>query len=425
MMMLKKSISQLINMQDYFNNPERLYNLFSLKKGCTIFCDIDGTIIEHENVPSYSSGLVLLEGSLEKMNEWYKDNAYVILTTSRNSNYRAELEKALAESNIKYDALVMDIPPGPRYLINDKKPYSEITMAKSFEVKRNEGIKTIGHSFAAVNIKDNTIEKTLPLDANQTNLNKFEWQYKTMSDLLAIPSVSKSIPKVYDFTPHKFHIEFLENHKGIHEFDTYQRNQILPYVMNYLKSIYDIEYIEVDDSKQWLLDFVDAKIYAKMDDFRKYDLDMSIFDDMKDYLENNIHKVTPNSKFARYFHGDSTYENILFNNFDVKFIDFDNDYKMGPIELDMGKLTQSIITKYESWDTPETEITETNDEFNQVLDMYNQILQSEHIKSKAYFYCIIHLIRMVPYQAQRDVNRCKIALSWIKKLFNELQTISD
>jgi hypothetical protein len=120
------------------------------------------------------------------------------------------------------------------------------------------------------------------------------------------------------------------------------------------------------------------------------------------------------------------YEKRGFKNpIDVKFIDFDNDYKMGPIELDMGKLTQSIITKYESWDTPETEITETNNEFNQVLNMYNQILQSEHIKSKAYFYCIIHLIRMVPYQAQRDVNRCKIALSWIKKLFNELQTISD
>jgi len=145
---------------------------------------------------------------------------------------------------------------------------------------------------------------------------------------------------------------------------------------------------------------------------------------MKKYLDTNYHKVKP-TYFARYFHGDSTYENILFKDFDTKFIDFDSDYAWGPIELDMGKLTQSIVTKYESWSNPETVIENTDEEFNKVLTSYNELIKSDYIRSKAYFYCIIHLIRMIPYQAQRDVKRCHIALDWVKKLFAELQTIKD
>jgi len=71
-------------MTDNFNNPKRLHNLFTLKKGCSILCDIDGTIIQHENIPDYSKDIVLLDGALEKLDEWYADNAYVVLTTSRN-----------------------------------------------------------------------------------------------------------------------------------------------------------------------------------------------------------------------------------------------------------------------------------------------------------------------------------------------------
>lgn len=413
-------------MKDYFNNPERLYNLFTLKKGCTILCDIDGTIIQHENIPDYSTDIVLLDGALEKMDEWYRDNAYVILTTSRNPDDREKLVKALSKQNIKYDSLVMGLPPGPRYLINDKKPYSEITMAQSFEVKRDVGIKTIGHSFAAVNIKENTVEKTLPADANQTQLNKFAWQFQTLTDLGKVENVKSSIPKVYEFSSHKFSIEFLENHKGVNQFNTFERNQILPYVFNYLTNIYNIENetaagITSRDWDEWFTNFIDAKIYAKKSDLEKYDLDTSVFDDMKSYLETNYYKVRP-TFFARYFHGDLTYENILFNNFDVKFIDFDNDYAWGPIELDLGKLTQSIITKYESWDTPESAITHTEEEFEQVLSFYKSQLTtgSDYVEDKAYFYCIIHLIRMIPYQAQRDVNRCHIALNWVKELFNRL-----
>lgn len=411
-------------MKDYFNNPERLHNLFTLKKGCTILCDIDGTIIQHENIPDYSTDIVLLDGALEKMDEWYRDNVYVILTTSRNPEDRELLVKALAKQNIKYDSLVMGLPPGPRYLINDKKPYSEITMAQSFEVKRDEGIKSIGHSFAAVSIKENTIEKTLPADANQTQLNKFAWQYQTLSDLGNTENVKAAIPKVYGFTPHKFSIEYLEKHKGINQFDTYQRSVILPYVFEYVNNMYSIENEIIDTEKQsrdwdeWFTNFIDAKIYAKKSDLEKYGLDTSVFEDMKEYLSKNYNTIRP-SFFARYFHGDLTYENILFYNFDVKFIDFDNDYAWGPVELDLGKLTQSIVTKYESWDTPESAITDTQDEFDRVLYFYRGFV-GENVIDKAYFYCIIHLIRMIPYQAQRDVNRCHIALNWVKELFNRL-----
>ena len=128
---------------EFFGDPERLQNLYIAKNACTIFCDLDGTIIRHENIPDYAKGIELLEGSREKIEEWRKNNAFIVLTTARDEQFRPDMERMLREAGIKYEYLVMGLPPGPRYLINDKKPYADKVMAKSIEVMRDEGIRHI------------------------------------------------------------------------------------------------------------------------------------------------------------------------------------------------------------------------------------------------------------------------------------------
>ena len=97
------------------------------KRPSTIFCDIDGTLVEHESpVTTSQSGykMKLLEGTLEKLDEWDRRGYNIILVTGRRESMRKQTEKQLSDAGIIYDQLIMGIGGGRRYIINDRKPYS-------------------------------------------------------------------------------------------------------------------------------------------------------------------------------------------------------------------------------------------------------------------------------------------------------------
>lgn len=112
----------------------------------TIFCDIDGTLVKH-NIPTEIQKpdykLELLDGTLEKLVEWDKLGYRIILTTGRKESLRRVTELQLEEAGIIYDMLIMGIGGGKRYIINDKKTYSEEPYAIAINIKRNQGIKDI------------------------------------------------------------------------------------------------------------------------------------------------------------------------------------------------------------------------------------------------------------------------------------------
>jgi FMN phosphatase YigB (HAD superfamily) len=112
----------------------------------TIFCDIDGTLIKHDlpiNITKEDYKLELIEGTLEKLQEWDTKGYNIILTTGRKESLRRITEKHLQDAGIVYDQLIMGIGGGSRVLINDLKPSGEQT-AFAFNVIRNkEGIKNI------------------------------------------------------------------------------------------------------------------------------------------------------------------------------------------------------------------------------------------------------------------------------------------
>jgi hypothetical protein len=111
----------------------------------TIFCDIDGTLMIHFT-PDFTAREdftpSLLEGTLEKLNEWDKKGYIIVLVTARRESMREITRKQLSRLGIFYDQLIMGISSGQRVLINDVKSDGNDT-AISFNLKRNEGIKNI------------------------------------------------------------------------------------------------------------------------------------------------------------------------------------------------------------------------------------------------------------------------------------------
>ena len=405
---------------EFFGDPQRLENLYINKKACSIFCDLDGTIIKHENIPDYSR-IELLNGAKEKIEEWRNNHAFIVLTTSRDEQFRPEMETMLREVGIRYEYLVMGLPPGPRYLINDKKPYSNVEMAKSFEVIRDLGIKgiNIGHSSAEFNIKNKTIYKSISKNSTQYQLDKFRSQYESMLKIRNLPGCGDLIPAVSDFSSTRYAIEYLEGYNGLHLFSCEDRMIILNKLFNELSVLYDNK---VYCPLNWLNEHLHEKIYLKNNVLNKLNLDSKIINNIKQIVDKKYDILSPRN-LSMFYHGDLTYENILSENGNIKLIDFDNDNLPGCVELDLGKLMQSVLTKYEYWDDlSNEEIVDIDHNYNKseydmIVNFYSVYLQQsvEQIKAKAYFYCALHLFRMIPYQAKTSMRRANIALSLSKK----------
>tara|TARA_Y100001937_G_C7085810_1_gene315285 strand:- start:614 stop:976 length:363 start_codon:yes stop_codon:yes gene_type:complete len=112
----------------------------------TIFCDLDGTLVEHSSptqaqLPTHK--LNVLDGTLEKLKEWERNGFTIILTTGRKESLRRVTKKQLEEAGIIYDFLIMGIGGGKRILINDRKLDRSEDYAIAINLDRNEGVKNL------------------------------------------------------------------------------------------------------------------------------------------------------------------------------------------------------------------------------------------------------------------------------------------
>jgi hypothetical protein len=113
--------------------------------GKTYFIDVDGTIVPHLSnreldkiVQSGKSYIEeLLPGVKELWNTFQEDDV-IIITTARTEAHRLLTEKTLFTNNLRFDKLIMNLPSGPRYVINDT-PDVTFPKAIAINVKRNEG----------------------------------------------------------------------------------------------------------------------------------------------------------------------------------------------------------------------------------------------------------------------------------------------
>ena len=110
----------------------------------TIFCDIDGTLIEHfgSHHTQITRDPVILDKTIQTIRTWDQKGYNIILTTGRRESARRVTVDQLESLGIFYDQLIMGIGGGSRVLINDRKPDGSDT-AFSYNVDRNYGIGDI------------------------------------------------------------------------------------------------------------------------------------------------------------------------------------------------------------------------------------------------------------------------------------------
>ena len=111
----------------------------------TIFCDIDGTLVEHHppNISAHpGNSLKILANTISKLTEWDAKGYNIILTSGRKEGMRKSTEEQLRKAGIIYDQLVMGIGGGDRILINDKKPDGRVA-ASVINLNRDDGVKDV------------------------------------------------------------------------------------------------------------------------------------------------------------------------------------------------------------------------------------------------------------------------------------------
>lgn len=119
----------------------KLKEFFSTHKPKTIFCDIDGTILKHaHHFSALKNGQDLLNGVLDKFNEWDSQGHKIILCTARKESAREMTEKQLQKLGICWDVLLMGLTSGERILINDKLNEGMPDRAKAINVITNKGL---------------------------------------------------------------------------------------------------------------------------------------------------------------------------------------------------------------------------------------------------------------------------------------------
>jgi hypothetical protein len=107
---------------------------------------------------------------------------------------------------------------------------------------------------------------------------------------------------------------------------------------------------------------------------------------------------------------------------DFKFIDQGGARYFDPFQIDLGKIFQSVISRYESWDLYENIFTENNGEFfipqdfmefseddlKYILDEFST--DSEPLFKQSLFFLATHMVRLVPYMIKKSTDKSIFAL---------------
>ena len=438
----------------FFGTPQQLtaYKLQIAQKK-SFFIDIDGTIIHTTDPLTYDSLSVrLLPQTIETLTEYKKQGHQIILTTSRKN--KVKLIKLLEDLHIPYDELITNLPSGQRIIINDKKPYAPLLcMAVAYQPDRDHGISNIrGISYPAVirkmygcsaadvyllevqgkKVIRKYIKKTLDKSIHCENLKRqldeikrFNFYWKN-----SCPTILETFENNDEFY---YDMEYLEHYVPLSTLHISEQIRVLDNILNnlftniycYKKSINGIE---------WLNAYIQEKITPKLNEIEQYDeifynIVNAPFIKINNTVTKGLRTILEEIDISRYapsdiqpIHGDLTLENILYcvEENDIKLIDHSGAKYMDSHYLDLGKVFQSVIAKYEGWkdiqlfrlidkDTYELNPFNLNisaEDFEPLLKFFKD--QTDPFK-KGLFYMITHLIRAVPYIYKKDMQRALYA----------------
>jgi hypothetical protein len=429
-----------------FGTPESLIQFrFQLARKMTFFVDIDGTLVYLPKHVTYDANdAKLLPGAIEKLTEWKRQGHTIVLTTGRESARREKLIKMLSDLNVPYDQLVTNLRPGPRILINDKKPYSEIhQMARAVQVRRNQGIAHIhiqetpdileklkGGSFANVYLLNKDGKKIVRkyIEKSTDNHLHVDTLRRQCDDLQRFDYYSPGlVPKILSRGENEselyYDMEYLTDHK---ELSTYPLDIQIPIVKRVLEILNrDIYcYSKRIDGKQWMKQFLNEKIFAK---YAYLESLGPAFASLLSSPTVTIHGKEcrgirsffgtgddlPSYLFPEYvspIHGDLTLENILYDKLTDTFylIDTSGSRYVDSKDMDSAKLLQSFLAKYETWHS-NTQLSEFDkvESYNLPEEMIQMAKENftflfpdhsdPHAFQRAVFMLACYFLRMTPF----------------------------
>ena len=439
----KAMITVSITEADFFGTPKTLQEFrFKRAQKYSIFIDIDGTLI-HQITKK------ILPGSLDKLNYWKSQGHRIILTTATDTNHRKELLTTLANYQIPYDDILLGLPPGPRFIINDRKPYIPYyCMASGIVIDRDHGIGDIdlpkspplivkllkGASFAHVYLVNDTIHQKTFVRKYIAKTNDLMMHADILKrqceDLRRLYFYKKGIcPKIlneYD-SPSEYYydMEYLEDFDTLSKYDNNTIDAILPtilqdlneYVYSYKKEIAKKEQLS------WLHNYLEEKVYPKFKiiedlhpelqkliNLETITINDKEYSSIQDYLQRiQLELYTPECICP--IHGDLTLENILYNpsTKEYKLIDPSGARYMDAVEMDIAKLFQSLICNYSSWSECMELVSYHNDKYtissDYLKDSYERIqhLFTKEKYKKGLFYMSTYFIRMVPFMLHKSL----------------------
>jgi len=462
---------------EFFGDAERIRDLETQRETFrgTVFCDIDGTIVAHEDKPSYTALPRILPGSREKLARWIADGYCVILCTARSSAEEPMLVAALRRLDIPFHRISTGLPSGPRVVINDRKPDAMFTsQALSLEIARNEGIGHLelphseaptplqrfeGGSFAETLLLDvggkKVVRKRASKRANlATGYTRLKNQYRTLMRFSQIcPELTpKLFSEVDNFHEYFYDMEFLSSSVPLNESAPDELTESLSALLErFNRYVYCHQNRYRPLAQEWLQKHLEDKIFTKIDALsanerlRPLLVGDSIEIDGVNYpsVQGLLNRITGKTAFNAFVpeflsivHGDLTFQNIMRDaGGEVKVIDMESTDSPDAVELDLGKLLQSIYSQYDTWSLAKYDLCKVEGEARIALNFapkepdqdllacvqaqWSDILgcSRDLVELKGSFFLGLHLLRMIPFRLKvsedQAVYAAATAIQWL------------
>jgi hypothetical protein len=453
---------------EFFGDAERIRALENGEPQGTIFCDIDGTLIRHEDKPDYSRLPEVLPGSREKLQAWIDQGYHVVLCTARKAQDEAKLAQALRDLAIPHHRLITGLSSGTRIVINDRKPHAIFTaQAGSLEIARDAGIAALdlgarrkpsvlrrfeGGSFAETLLLEEGgkpfVRKRVAKDGNlAVGYHRLRDQFRTLErfalmDAALVPALHGEENNSHEYF---YDMEFVSGYAPLSECaPTAQAAGMEQLLDRFDAHLYCRRSKNPGVAEDWLLRHFEAKITPKIASLRSnarlapllVGEGAAIDGVWHPSLEKLLADLRESGALAHFVpqflslvHGDLTFQNILLSpEGDLKVIDMEAQDGLEAVELDMGKIFQSTHSGYDHWSRLSVNLCEQSadgvrllhapaapDEivFAPVRRRWSHILgcSEEAVEMKGGFYLGLHLARMVPFRLRQSEDQAVYALA--------------
>jgi hypothetical protein len=404
-----------IQRADFFGTPKQLNEYrFTRAQTYTLFLDIDGLLVHQDTK-------IMLANTYAKISHWRSQGHRVILTTA-SSNYSSINLK----SKIPHDGFLSGISPGPRIVINDKKPYCPFySMAEGLAIERNKGLTDVdlgvykpkkiakefeGGSFAnTYMLTDGTVRKYITKTPHNTV--HVDVLKRQCEDLKRLRYITKDlVPDILGSreTPSDFYydLEYLDGYEMLCTFDNETQNAVIELVTKRLFSEVYCFQRPMADPVKWISEYLEGRVFPKLPPSDVVHINGVVYEPIRKTLTDLAPYFCP--EFECQIHGDLSLENIMWNpdTRDAKLIDCAGSSYVDTPYLDLGKIFQTTVGGYKSWDGDVQVVGEGQYNLRipdgSFLDQKWLALWGPDAYQRGLYYMAIHFIRFLPFMKKKS-----------------------